>query len=110
MAAWSWGGQNFHKLFRIRRLLLSKPKYQERPPTSCVLRVCQLCKCSCPDEMTLVISGQTDWSRPDDLKTQEEYQMTLWMILAPRPDCSRRKDQTFVGRSHPECVKEDGEV
>ncbi|KAI8500702.1 hypothetical protein Bbelb_215200 [Branchiostoma belcheri] len=55
-----------------------------------------------------------DWIGPDHTrrpqKTPEEYQMTLWMILAPRPDCSRRKDQTFVGRSQPECVKEDGEV
>ncbi|KAI8506716.1 hypothetical protein Bbelb_151570 [Branchiostoma belcheri] len=40
-----------------------------------------------------------DQTRPGDLKTPDEYPMTLWMIR--RPDYSRMKDQTFVSRAQP---------
>ncbi|KAI8516181.1 hypothetical protein Bbelb_069940 [Branchiostoma belcheri] len=86
------GGQSFHKL------------------VTCALRVCQLCRCSCPDEMTcddrctrwLLTDGDSclnptreDWTRPDlagldqtrpgDLRTsKQEYQR--WLVQEKEND------------------------
>ncbi|KAI8497130.1 hypothetical protein Bbelb_250790 [Branchiostoma belcheri] len=110
---WIWGEEiaDFLTWWILEKTRKWRPKDDgvvvgraEFSQVSCVLRVCQLCKCSCPDEMAEAPGDQIqeyqassghsclnlareDWTRPDDLKTQEEYQLTAVMILNPtRPD------------------------
>ncbi|KAI8519825.1 hypothetical protein Bbelb_030820 [Branchiostoma belcheri] len=48
---------------------------------SCVLRVCQLCKCSCPDEIRLVMTeapgDRIQSIRPDDIVDDPETRLLL---------------------------------
>ncbi|KAI8521623.1 hypothetical protein Bbelb_013770 [Branchiostoma belcheri] len=69
-----------HNIIKIPTSNLLKPAQG----LACALRVCQLSKCSCPDEMTCddrgtrsIRLGETglDQTRPGDLKTKDECQV-----------------------------------
>ncbi|KAI8518209.1 hypothetical protein Bbelb_042260 [Branchiostoma belcheri] len=110
-------------------VVLKKTRSCENPVVNCALRVSNLCRwlltdavvgtpfMSEPDNSGLDQTSSwdsclnlttVDWTRPGDLKSQEEYQLTVVMILNPtRPDVRVLRNLVTVNFSPVQTSKSD---